>query len=459
MKGPVEAAGNSIIIPAGVFPGWQWIQDTPAINCGTGVSTCSVGTNPVQTATVAGSVWVMQVITGNDVDISSITGGSGCTWTRPSASHIYNATKGLALSDAYCIGGNAGATSFTVTMTGNVTSNFFPFFWEFLPPKGSTASLDTSSSSTHAACTSCTTDSMTLTSTDIAMHFFGSGFAPFNDTTWHPAADPWIYDGNGLVALDVTNATGGGAISYTQDSSSPTVNLGIAFKSSAGNYAILPKPFSIVHLTWTSNSNTNCNVSGTCTVTIPSATNGNLFFIWAATTVGKPLLSVTGGGTWTIPAGCQVNLSSNTQTSCAYSTNVPNATTSLSLKCDASSCTLGYEIWELARNDSGTWTLDQIATKSLAAQTNPPGINFCASGCDAPALTSNTEVIFQALSQQGGIVACTYYPQPFSGDQACGYMYSINETGVVLLNTNNSNPPVYITNSNLVSAEAAVTWK
>ena len=55
---------------------WTWVQDSPVIFCGQygSISSCTIGAAQIA-PTQPGSVWVIQVMTPNNVTITSVTGG------------------------------------------------------------------------------------------------------------------------------------------------------------------------------------------------------------------------------------------------------------------------------------------------------------------------------------------------------------------------------------------------
>jgi hypothetical protein len=429
MVGPVKVVGP-VTAPSTLLlsPGWTFLQDTffnPG--CSTSSATCTMTVLP----TTAGSVWAIQIVTGDTASANKITNANG--WTLCSNCSVVTGVGNL--DAAYKIGGTAGTTSVTVTIT-NTPTTFFGFaFLELLPPSGFTASLDTSGNVTPTVvCNTCTGVPLTLTATDAIVQFqeaSGAAVAP----TWSSWSAPYITDPvfNGIYL----NATSGSAPTLTQSGSGGAINFAaLAFKSTAGSFTVpTPSPaFSIA--SYSSSTITGVSCSPTCSLTIPTTAAGDLLFAQSSSVSGTGTISsMSGGGTWVVPTSgtttCNNTVSSQTN-GCAYSLSSTSGVTTVTFTMSASG-TYGIDLYEIHRT-SGSWTLDTQASNNVATSTNN---NI------GPALTlsGSNDVIFQELTGTGFFNSELGYPQPYIGS-AAGFQVFFDNTNIggstgVLLNTTN----------------------
>src|SRR5712692_5749867 len=103
---------------------WTFLQDSITTGCTAGASSCTISLiNGNMLPTTAGSVWAVIASTGNNVTISSVTGGGG-TWTPCPASscHVFNSTLVRNVDAYYNLTGAGGTTSVTVNLSGPSTN-------------------------------------------------------------------------------------------------------------------------------------------------------------------------------------------------------------------------------------------------------------------------------------------------------------------------------------------------
>src|SRR5271156_1289471 len=141
-----------------------------------GAGGCVSGTSctfPI-VATTAGSVRVVGFQETTNLTITSVTGG---TWNLVPSSgcHTFNSGVGEFENDydcAYDTAGAAGITSVTVNLSSSVSGDQTVYFFELMPPAGTTASFDTAGVSTfQSSCTTCTMAALTLTGgPDLIVH-------------------------------------------------------------------------------------------------------------------------------------------------------------------------------------------------------------------------------------------------------------------------------------------------
>lgn len=399
-KGTRLATGT-IIAPASLSlsPGWQFLQETfynPG--CSFPASTCTMNILP----TTAGSMWVIQIVTANNVTINTANGWTQC----PVSCHSF--TSGFNQDIAYKIDGSAGTTSVSVTLSSNATGYFGMSFAEVLPPAGYVGTYDTSGHNEAGSCVTCTGVALSLSATDAIIQFQNEE----NNVCaggWNCWSAPYITD---IVNQGIyLNAISGIAPTLTQNTSGEINFSAIAFKSTAGSFTVpTPSPvFSIYSFTLgttTYNQATGLTCNPTCSLTIPATQAGDLLFAQAGNENSGHISSVSGGGSWVVPTGANTcALTTNTQAnSCAYVLSATAGTTTINFTMSGNS-TYGINVYEIART-SGSFTLDSQNSVSVDSSTN---------NTFGPALTlsGTNDVIFQETTGDGFFNSAKYYAQPY----------------------------------------------
>jgi hypothetical protein len=423
-----------------VFPGWQQMQAWLDVGtCVTGNSTCTTSVR----STTAGTVWVIAVLIGNttSVKINSASGGSA-TWTTCASNGCHSFNSGNDNVDLiYATNGAAGTTSVSVTLSAASAGYFFVYFTEWLPPSGATGvAVDTFGVNSDASCTTtCHGVGLTLSGpNDFVWEMTDTNASPCQTWNCFGGGFPWLFDvegagvqlnaGAGTLSTPTYNQTGAGGYA--------TVSA-IAFKAT---FTYSGDVFKLVNYSGTQGVNTQ-NCQPTCTVTIPSTTAGNLLFVGAADRNSQNISSIscaptacTGGSAFTIPSGansCQVTVTSTAFfQSCGYILSVPGGITSLSITMTSGSQT-GFAVFEVSRNDAGTWALDTNASVQNAATLNPTGPTLTLSGG-----TAAKEVVFQGYFADGGASAMTRQIMPHVPGIGTGFFPGGDAGLGILLNTN-----------------------
>jgi hypothetical protein len=416
-------------------PTWTWLQDSNVIFCSQlgSISSCTIGAAQIA-PTTAGSVWVVQIQTVNNVTISSVTGGGG-TWIKCPNCHIRN-PAGPNEDAWYNLTGNAGTTqNITVNLSGASGGNGIGInFMEALPPAGFTASYDDSGSVAPALCTTCTGVQLNnISATDIIFENPGGGGQAF----WNSVSAPWTLDING--GQFNLNTTSGAAPTVTFDAATNPAFLAIAFKSTAGIFT--PPSYlgqnSIVQFKQYTQT---CNP--TCVLTLPQATGaGNLLFVMSANLNNDNIAMVSGGGTWLVPSGtntCRINFvqAGNNAFSCAYVLASTAGATSVSVTLNGTSST-GFAVWEIASSTGLPWTFDTQGSHVNGTGASPPG--------EALTITGKNDVVFQGMFAPGGAGEVTYYPLTYIDHAGAGYILFNEASEAMLLNSGPTAPsPTWI---------------
>ena len=422
------------VTSSGSSPGWTWVQDSPLVFCqGANKSGCNVTLGNI-TPTVAGSVWILEIQTPNNVTISSVSGGGG-TWVRCPNCHSVNNSS---VDAWYNLSGNAGVTQgISFTLSGNAGAYLGATFIEVLPPPGTTPAYDDSGSSIQSNCTTCSAVTLSnITGTDAIIRNDG-GAAPVQWNSW---SAPYMTDSNGFaIGLNVTSGTGP-TVTYSRVSNPEY--MAIAFKSSAGNFTPPTHQYSIVNF-----SVAAFGSCGTCTVTIPTTGANHLLYIESADEVFSHITTVSGAGSWTIPSGsntCQIQfniMGQNNAASCAYNLSSTVGATSLTITMSGNGAT-NFAIWEIAAT-SGNFAFD---TQSSYVNTSTPNLWYPAGS--SLTLNYSNDVVFQFAWAVGGSLGPSYFGQPYInavGTIIGPFNYFLqNEAAVTVLLDSGPNPPTPI---------------
>lgn len=447
--------------------GWTWIQDSPLIFCTSHApaSSCSPGLGNI-VPTVAGSVWILQVQTGNcapscsptNVTITSVTGGGG-TWTACPNCHVQN-PSGFNADAWYNLSGSAGfaGSGMTITLSGSSGSVFSVNFVELLPPPGTTASFDVAGTAAPSNCMTCNGPTLALTGTDaVWMNPGGSGSLSWNAS----GPSPYFTDYNGgTVGLNIPSGTTTPTKAF-KNSSNPEF-VAIAFKSSSGNFTPPTNQYSLVNVT--AMQSQTCGTGG-CTVTLSAATtgSGHLLYLESGDEAGTHITSVSGGGSWVVPSACalsQVVQSQNNSASCAYNLSVASGISSLTVTMSGGAAT-SFAVYEVSTS-VGVFVLDAIG--STLNTPNALCSGYCYPG-QPLTLSGNNDVIFQMSWDVGGSLGPNYYsrPQiPANGTVGPFNYFLVNEAAVVVLLDSGPSPPTLtwinaVPNQNTFSTGVAFT--
>jgi hypothetical protein len=277
---------------------------------------------------------------------------------------------------------------------------------------------------------------------------------------WNSVSSPWIIShaqsifspnvAAGSIAAPVLTMAAAGSVPFSA----------LAFKTSAASYTISPSPlFSLVNFTPAVAGAVNTSCNPTCTVTIPSTTNGNLIFVSTAATASVSVSSVTDGGdTFTPCAGANITVTGQANAlSCAYAVTSGGKTSiAITMSGNAS---VGVGIFEGSRI-SGSWTIDAQGATQRAA---PGNSHFTG---QALSLTGTNDFCFQGFFNTGGAITVQSYPFAYT-TLAGGGTYILNNQAseVALPGTyygplaNSGGAPQWITNQNVASAVNGVCFE
>ena len=457
--------GQNATAASAPITGWRYGQNTLPID--NFASKCSLGSSCTFTVlpTTANSAVMVDVITGNNVTISSVTGGSG-SWSSTGC-HVTN--TGHNNMDAYYgTGITAGTTSFTVNLSGSATSFFYVGFHEALVPAGYTASFD--------KCVNFAVDNTTCSGTCNGVSFSGGNALTQTDAVFvavdsggtavtNSLSSPYQMDQVGdFYALNVpagTSTLSSGGLSA--GASGYWTQIGVAFKSTANQFTAISPVFSLA------NSGAQLIVGGnmqfksvscspTCDLTLAhSTTSGNYGVLYemnqssSSPTISAVAWTGTNGGTFSVQSGgstCAIS-SGTSQIGCAV---VPLTAAGTVIHVTMSTNgTYNFAWAEFNRNDAGSFSINYQNSASNGSSTTPAGIT--------PTLGGANSACFQVIlaGQRFNYLGDSYYyPQP-GGDATFGT--GILSQMAVLLNTNTDAAPTYLLNSASTTLVSAVCVK
>ena len=270
---------------------WTYVQESVITYCANNTSSCGnfAGT---MIPTQANTVWIFGISTTNDV--TATVSGGGATWTECSTCTTY--LSGFRRNRIfYALGGTAGSTNFSISLSGNSGSSFAVTFVEVQPPAGTTASFDVGGVTSSSTCSgTCTGVALTLSATDVVVQFLNRN-APAD---WKGWSSPYLTLPNG-DGVHVNAPAGSEA--------APTVNVlpgatgavfsAIAFKSTAGSFTPpAPGPMSLVSFVDPDPASglNGLNCAPSCSLAVPATGSGHLLYLEAANTSGVFLGSVSG---------------------------------------------------------------------------------------------------------------------------------------------------------------------
>jgi hypothetical protein len=349
------------------------------------------------------------------------------------------------------LSGAGGTTSISLTLSATGGSSYFPLFVELLPPPGFTASFDGCATAAIATCTTCTAAAPAVSATDAISHIIQpqhGGLAFNNAFQW--AGSPTGYAateflGNGWgIGLNVSSAT---PAVFNQSSAGYFDDSAISFKSTAGIF--VPTPTNVFSIVQAPANGANqecaptCTASGIPVVAIPSTIAGDLGVIMVTnTTSGHYISSVSGCGTWVVPAGAQVSQSGIGAVSMAYTLSLTGACTTATITMNSNDTALNTWVAyaEISRNDSKSFILDVVgATDNSTTSQTPPGQTLTLSGT-----STDPDICFQQI-ENGANASVLPFTQTLYFQPAYGGGSNQNATNygsnAILLNTLNGAAP------------------
>jgi hypothetical protein len=435
-----------------VLRGWTIVQDTIATSC-TSTTSCSfapctggAGTECIA-PTVSGSVWIVSVVTTNNVHISSVTGGGG-TWSLCPSNNCnnYNSSFGTNSDLAYNLSGSSGTQAITVNLSSTSSSLFLIGFIEALPPPGYTAAYDTSGTHTDTTCVTspCSGVPLTLSATDFVYQCCELNLNPWETLNGNAWSSPYLTSltGNGL-GLNVPSGLTSPIISIRSNTGTGFASSAIAFKSTAGIFTSSSSTnFSLVQYALPTNTGPALAGQVGCSPACPalnafnSTGLGNLLVLVEGDTgaSGYRLSSISDNKsqTCTIPTGANT-CGANAALSCAYVLSSTSGVTSIKPTLTGTTTTAGFSLWEFHRA-TGTWTLDTQGAMANTVTTLPVSPTVTCTGTN--------DVVITAIAAHGGVSGAQYMAVGFFPEAGLNLLSAspYEPSNGVLFNTTNCGP-------------------
>lgn len=189
-----------------------------------------------------------------------------------------------------------------------------------------------------------------------------------------------------------------------------------------------------------------CSGSTSCSLAVSSTGSGNLIVLAVTNVNGTAdyLSSATGGGTWVVPAGCQLSNNSAGAVSGAYVLSSTSGTTSIALTLSATT-TYHVAFLEYSRSGGASVLDGACATHNNSSNTTTPvGV--------AQTLTGTNDVIIQWLTSGG--------TSPTAIDGSYGNFIGANQGAWAdLENTTSGTAPSYSGGSSAQSVSASLAFQ
>lgn len=450
IRASTYAAGAYQLPPSPSSNTWTYVQESVITYCANNTSSCGsfAGT---MIPTLGNSVWIFGISTTNDV--TATVSGGGATWTECATCTTF--LSGFRRNRVfYALGGTAGSTNFTITLSGSSGSSFAVTFIEVLPPAGSVASFDSGGATSSSTCTgTCTGVGFTgLAGGDVVVQFMNR-IAPADYKSW---PSPYLSLPNG-DGLHLNAAAGTETAPVVNVNGTGAVFSAIAFKSSIGDFVPAALgPISLVQFVDPDPASgvTGLNCAPSCTLTVAATGTSHLLYLEAADIATTFISSVSGGGTWVVPASCRINGGQATANalSCAYVLASTPGATSINITMTGSANTQ-FAFFELATS-VGQFAFETSGTATNAATLNPSGVTL--------SLNPNTTyALFQSIFVFGGTSSLSYYPYLRACRSGCGPGFWNGEAASdAFLNATNTTPvPRYSNQQNNSTVVSGVAFK
>lgn len=182
-------------------------------------------------------------------------------------------------------------------------------------------------------------------------------------------------------------------------------------------------------------------------ITVSSTGSGNLLVLHASNSNGgaRFVSSVSGGGTWVFPAGCQDSNGSVGAISCGYVLSSSSGVTSITPTMNTSD-NYAVAVYEVSRT-SGTWVLDTAPLFTLnSASATPAG--------QALTLTGSKDAIFQEIEVPAGPITAIG-----GGYNAITTTFGNQGATSYLLNTTSGTAPTWTNTTSQSSVVSAIGFK
>jgi len=183
-----------------------------------------------------------------------------------------------------------------------------------------------------------------------------------------------------------------------------------------------------------------------CVLTVASTGANNVLVVAAfgSSASGDYITAASGGGTYTIPAACQVGAGAIGSVSCAYVTASSSGVTSVSVSVTGLGSFGNVYFWEW-KPSTGSATYDTASTVNDAvASTTPAGVGLT--------LTGTSDVIMQVLAQVTGNP--TAISSPYTIETSGAFF-----AGAYATNQSSGSAPTWTASTSATAVGLAIAFK
>ena len=341
----------------------MWSTTYSRSSCGqAGIAFAATGSTGSTVATPTFSPGAGTYASAQTVTISSATSGATLCYTTNGATPAAN-TPGT------CSTGTALANGGTVTVSVSET----------LQAIGTESDLTNSAVGSAAYVITGVTPSITSLSTTsgpvgtpvtITGTNFGSAQGSSTVTFNGTAATVTSWSASSLVTSVPTGATTGNVVVTVGGVASNGVNFTVTPSGGSSTFTIVQQV-----------GVQNCAGSTTCSIKIAATGSNHLLVMTAGSASGTPsfVTGVSGGGTWTVPTGCQISNGDWGSVNCAYALSSTSGATTITLTLSNSN-SFHVVFWEYSFTAPST-SLDAIGAAQLSGNgSHVSGVNLGLSG-------------------------------------------------------------------------------
>ena len=194
----------------------------------------------------------------------------------------------------------------------------------------------------------------------------GSSTVTFNGT----AATVTSWSASSLVTSVPTGATTGNVVVTVGGVASNGVNFTVTPAGGSSTFTLVQQV-----------GVQNCAGSTTCSIKVAATGSNHLLVVTAGSASGTPsfVTGVSGGGTWTVPTGCQISNGDWGSVNCAYALSSTSGATTITLTLSNSN-SFHVVVWEYSFTAPST-SLDAIGAAQLSGNgSHVSGVNLGLSG-------------------------------------------------------------------------------
>ena len=341
----------------------MWSTTYSRSSCGqAGIAFAATGSTGSTVATPTFSPGAGTYASAQTVTISSATSGATLCYTTngatPAANTPGTCSTGTALANGGTVMVSVSETLQAIGTESDLTNSAVGSAAYVIT--GVTPSITSLSTTSGPVATP-----VTITGTNFGSAQ-GSSTVTFNGT----AATVTSWSASSLVTSVPTGATTGNVVVTVGGVASNGVNFTVTPSGGSSTFTIVQQV-----------GVQNCAGSTTCSIKIAATGSNHLLVMTAGSASGTPsfVTGVSGGGTWTVPTGCQISNGDWGSVNCAYALSSTSGATTITLTLSNSN-SFHVVFWEYSFTAPST-SLDAIGAAQLSGNgSHVSGVNLGLSG-------------------------------------------------------------------------------